>query len=320
MYPLWFAALPLALVPWVGFFRPHALRYSAVDAVKAGLGARGALSALSPLLSTAVLALVVVALARPQKVQRETVVESDGIDIMLAIDTSGSMESPDMGARGSDLTRLDAGKLVMKRFVDERPHDRVGLLAFGQEAFIEVPLTLDHDALVEFIGDLEIGAAGKAATAVGTAIAVASKHMKELKAPTKVVILVTDGRSNAGSVTPLQAADAAAALGIKVYTIGVGSVSGNGGLFGSLFGGAGADVDEPTLSAIATTTGARYYRATDAQALQKVYDEIDQLEKSTAQVKEFVHRDELYLGALLPAIGLFVLERLLVAGPLRRLP
>jgi Ca-activated chloride channel homolog len=161
--------------------------------------------------------------------------------------------------------------------------------------------------------------AGKAATAVGTGIAVATKHMKELDAPTKVVILMTDGRSNAGSLTPLQAAEAAKALGVKVYTIGVGS-TGGGSVIAQMLGRGGADVDEPTLQAVAETTGGRYYRATDATALAKVYEEIDTLEKSTAQVKEYVHRDELYLGFVLPALALYLLEKLLGFGPLRRLP
>lgn len=319
MHPLWLLALPLAALPWIAWFFPPTLRYSALAAVRAGPGLRGIFFLVVPLMECLAIALVVLALARPQKVDRETLTESDGIDIMLAIDTSGSMEAQDMGARGTDLSRIDAGKLVMKRFLDGRPHDRVGLVVFGQEAFVQVPLTLDHDALGQLIGDLQTGVAGKSATAVGTAIAVTAKHMKELKAPSKVVILVTDGRSNAGTLSPQQAADAAAALGIKIYTIGVGG-TGSGGMFGALLGNVGADVDETSLRSIATTTGARYYRATDAAALAEVYDEIDKLEKSTAQVKEYVHREELYLGLLLPALALFALERLLSAGPLRRLP
>lgn len=319
MHPAWFFALPLALLPWAAFFRPYALRFGSLAAIRAGAGFRGLAAVLSPALESIAIALVVVALARPQQVERETVTESDGIDIMLAIDTSGSMGAPDMGARGSDLRRIDAAKIVMKRFVDGRPNDRVGLLVFGQEAFVQVPLTLDHESLGQFIGDLELGVAGKAATAVGSAVAVAAKHMKELKAPTKVVILVTDGRSNAGSLSPKQAAEAAAALGIKVYTIGVGS-TGGGSLLSQMLGRGGADVDEPTLQAVAAVTGGRYYRATDAAALAQVYTEIDQLEKSTAQVREFVHREELYLGLLVPALLLYVLERLLGYGPLRRLP
>jgi Ca-activated chloride channel family protein len=320
MHPLWFLALPFAFVPWVAWLRPYALRFGSLGAVRGMGGPRVRATVVLPLVESLAIALVVAALARPQEVRRETVRETPGIDILLAIDTSGSMEAPDMGGRGYDLTRLEAAKRVMADFVEGRPDDRVGLLVFGEEAFVQVPLTLDHVALADFIGQLEIGMAGKNATAVGSAIAVGSKRMKELDAPSKVIILVTDGRSNAGALGPLQAAEAAAALGIRVYTIGVGATdSSGGGLLGLLRGG-GADVDEPTLRAVAARTGGAYYRATDAQALETVYADIGRLEKSTARTKEFVHRDELYLLPLAPAVALVLAHVALASTVLRRLP
>jgi Ca-activated chloride channel family protein len=205
----------------------------------------------------------------------------------------------------------------MAKFVEARPDDRLGLLVFGEEAFVQVPLTLDHEGFTDFVGQIGIGMAGKNATAVGSAIAVASKRMKDLAAPSKVVVLVTDGRSNAG-IDPGVAAQAAAALGIRIYTIGVGGV-GSAGPFG-LLGARGADVDEGSLREVAAATGGKYWRATDAQALAEVYGEIDKLEKTTARSREFVHRDEQYLRALVPGIALFALQLLLSGTVLRRIP
>ena len=316
--PLWFLALPLALLPVAAELRPWALRFSALGLVNAGWSIRRAVAWIPAALRAVAMALVVVALARPQHVERETVRESEGVDIMLAIDTSGSMRTADMQSGGRTYTRLDAGKAVMRSFVEGRPDDRVGVVAFGGEAFVQSPLTLDHAMLDEFIAAMDIGMAGQA-TAVGDAIAVAAKHMKDLPAPSKVVILVTDGKSTAGQVDPIPAAEAAAALGIRVYTIGVGATR-SGGLMGALLGGGGADVDEPTLRRVAAITGAKFWRAGDATALAEVYATIDELERSPAKVKEYVHREELYLRYLLPALALLLVELLLSAGPLRRLP
>ena len=177
--PWWFAALPLALLPALGWLRPWALRFSATGAMREGASLRRWVSGLPALLQLVVLLLVVVALARPQKVVRETERESEGVDILLAIDTSGSMDAPDMGVAGTQLTRLEAGKRVMAAFVEARTNDRVGLVVFGQEAFTQVPLTLDHTGLHDFIGQLEIGMAGKSATAVGDAIAAWPGELRE---------------------------------------------------------------------------------------------------------------------------------------------
>lgn len=318
--PLWFVALPLALLPLAAVMRPWALRFSALDEMTEAPSVRRWLRGVPVVLQVLVIGLIVGALARPQRVVRETERESEGVDILLAIDTSGSMDAPDMATAGGSLTRLEAGKTVMAAFVEARSNDRIGLVVFGQEAFTQVPLTLDHVGLVDFIGQLQIGMAGKSATAVGDAIAVSARRLKELVAPSKVVILVTDGKSNAGQIDPLQAAQAAAALSVRVYTIGVGSTGGAAGGFMGMFSTGGADVDEPTLRAIAATTGGEYFRAADASSLAAVYARIDELEPSTAKVKEYFHRDELYGSLLLPALVLWAVEMALSAGLLRRLP
>lgn len=303
--PLWLFALPLALVPLLAWARPHVIRMpgtvaAATPFVSLVIGA----TLLPALLDGLAIAFTIVALARPQHIEHETVRDSEGLDILLAIDTSGSMRTQDMGRGLSPVSRLDAAKQVMQRFAEARADDRLGLLVFGEEAFVQVPPTLDSAALVEFIGDIELGMAGPNATAVGDAIAVGVKRLKDLEAPSKLMILVTDGKSNAGTVQPLDAAQAAKALGVKVYTIGVGT----------------SQIDDRTLSAVATLTGGKYYAASNLAELGQVYADIDQNEKTTAQVHEYVHRDELYADWLFPALGFFLAAFGLSHTVLRRLP
>lgn len=303
--PWWLLALPLALLPLVAWARPHVLRF---PGVRAAGGPRmswvGLLTALPALAEALAIALVVVGMARPQRVETETVRDSEGLDILLAIDTSGSMRTPDMGRGLQPLSRLEAAKEVMTRFVEARSDDRLGLLVFGEEAFVQVPPTLDASSLVDFIGDLELGMAGPNATAVGDAIAVGVKRLKDLDAPSKLIILVTDGRSNSGTVQPMDAAAAAKALGVKIYTIGVGTDA----------------IDADTLTAVARTTGGSYYAASNLNELAAVYKDIDTNEKTTAQVREFVHRDELYGGWVAGGLVCFVAAAVLARVGLRRLP
>jgi len=322
-HPLWLMAL--ALLPLVAI-APHlrggraTVRWSSTRALAGRRSWRSALAWLPSLLKLAGLAALIIALARPQLTRQETVVESEGIDIMLALDVSGSMDSPDFVLRGREATRLDVSKVVIGQFIEGRPHDRVGLVVFGEEAFTQVPLTLDHDALHNFLSAVEIGMAGSRATAIGQGVAVASKRLAGLEAPSRVVILLTDGRSNAGTLTPEQAAEAARALNIKVYTIGVGSDgSGSAGLFG-MFRTRSEEVDEDTLKAVAEATEARYFRATDTRSLQAIYETIDELETTTAEVKQYVHREELFRRFLIPGIGLLILQLLLEHTLFRRLP
>jgi Ca-activated chloride channel family protein len=282
---------------------------------------RTALRHLPRALQMAGLLALLVALARPQRTWKDTRVTSEGLDIMLAIDTSQSMSERDFVVRGEAVDRLSVAKGVIAQFVEERPHDRVGVVLFGEEAFTHVPLTLDHTTLQAVLADVQLGVAGGGSTAVGTAIAVASKRMKDLDAPSRVVILVTDGRSNAGRFTPEQAAQLAADLGIKVYTIGVGGGAGAGlgGMFRQMLGGSDG-VDEPTLRAVAERTGAKFFRAKDTSTLVDVYREIDELEPSPAEVEEIAHHDELFARALMPAALLLALAQALSATWLRRAP
>lgn len=316
--PLWLLALPLAaLAPWLS--RGPRVRFSSFAVVDLPRTPRWLLAWLPPLVGSISLVALTIGLARPQLVDRERVIESEGIDILLVLDTSGSMEAQDFKLGGRAANRLEVAKEVVARFVAGRKDDRVGLVVFGEEAFTQVPLTLDHDALVDFLRQVEIGMAGGKQTAIGDAIAVGGRRLKELEAESRVMILLTDGRSNAGSVAPLEAAEAARALGIRIYTVGVGSRDG-GGLFGLLRGRGRGDLDESTLRGIAKKTGAQYFRAADAQALKEVYKTIDKLETTTAESREFIHRQELYAPWVWSGLFLLLVHLLLGETVLRRLP
>ncbi len=268
---------------------------------------------LPEVLKIAGLVMCVVAMARPQLTRRETLVESQGLDILLAIDTSGSMRQEDMATSLGYASRIAVAKGVAKEFVEKRPYDRIGVVVFGAEAFTHVPLTLDHETLQSALDMADIGMAGAGGTAVGTAIAVSAKRMTELPAPERVVILVTDGHSNAGEISPEAAAEAAGTLGIRVYTIGVG-----GGSF--RLGVPGDGVDEPMMKRVAALTNGEYFRATDLASLRKIYERIDELQPSPAKVKEIVDREELFRRALVPGTVLLLFSTLLSATWLRRGP
>lgn len=316
--PWWLLAiLPALVLPWLG--GGPRLRHASTALLTGGASLRLLLAWLPRALGALGLCLLAVALARPQLVDRQRVVESEGIDIMLVLDTSGSMEAEDYTLNGRAASRLLVAKEVIADFVDGRPDDRIGLVVFGEDAYTQVPLTLDHDSLTSILRQVHLGSAGRRATAVGDAIAVGGNRLKDLDAPSKVMILLTDGRSNAGAVPPLEAAEAARALGIRIYTVGIGSSGGSRGLLGML-GRSGGELDERTLEAIARITEARYFRADSTQALRQVYETIDALEKTTAESHEFVHTEERYHGWLAAGLVLLLLQLLLGETWLRRLP
>lgn len=285
-----------------------------IDALKTPLTLRLVVAWVPSALRLVGLVLLVVAMARPRYTKFDTMVESEGLDILLAIDTSGSMGSPDFRLGIRNVDRLSVAKTVVADFIEGRPNDRIGLVVFGEEAFTHVPLTLDHASLLSVLDQVQIGLAGPQGTAVGSAIAVSAKRLKELEAPGKLVILLTDGRSNAGKISPMQAAMAAAALDIKVYTVGVGKAR------ESLFNPFGDGLDEQSLQKIAEATGARYFLATDTDTLAEVYDTIDELEPSPAEVRQLVSHVELYRRFAVPGLLALLLQGLLAATWLRRGP
>ena len=318
--PLWLLGLPLAIVlPW--WRRGMAVRLASLGAYTQRGRLRSRLGIVPKILASVGLALLTLALARPQLVDRERVLEREGIDIQIVLDTSGSMEAEDFVIGGRSANRLTVSKAVIAQFIEGRPDDRVGLVLFGEEAFTQVPLTLDHAAVASMLSEVDIGMAGSRATAIGDAIAIAGRPLKALDAESRVMILLTDGHNNAGRVDPLVAAKAADALGIRIYTIGVGSKEGarGGGLLG-LFRSRRSELDEPMLRDIAAQTDARYFRAADTEALKEVYATIDALEKTTAEATVFVHREERFQLAAVGGLVFLVLSTLLGETTWRQLP
>lgn len=308
--------VPVMLLPlqprWTGRL---ALKIPGPDMHEAPTTFRRVVASVPLLMRMLGLVLLVLALARPRISSRDVQQTSDGLDIMMAIDTSGSMRQEDLSTRLNPVTRLQVAKGVLGEFIEGRPYDRLGVVVFGEDAFTQVPLTLDHETLQSVLRQVEIGIAGERRTAVGTAIAVATKRLRELEAPSKILILLTDGRSNAGQLTPDEAAKIAATLDIKIYTIGVGRAQRG---FFSLGGGDG--LDEKTLTRIAEATGGRYFRATDARSLQRVYETIDELEPSPAEIDELTQHLELYPRVLIPGLLLLLVDLLLSSTWLRRWP
>jgi Ca-activated chloride channel family protein len=296
-----------------------AVAFSALSLLEVRRTVRLSVAWLPSLLSSIGLALLVVALARPQLIDRERVIETDGLDIFVVLDTSGSMEIEDYTFRGSRASRLYVAREVIADFVEGRPDDRVGLVVFGEEALAAMPLTLDHSGMAAYVQQIPIGMAGRRATVVGDAIAIASQRLAELEAASRVMILVTDGRSNSGQIAPLEAAAAAAALGIRIYTIGIGAAGEPAGLLG-MFSNRGSELDEETLAAIADQTGGRYFRAESTRALRNVYQTIDALEKTPAESVVYVHTEERFAPWLISGVVLLLLSVLLSETWLRRLP
>ena len=261
----------------------------------------------------------VVAFARPQTgVTGENVV-TEGIDIVLALDISSSMLAEDLTPN-----RIEAAKAVAADFAGGRGNDRIGLVIFAGKAFTQAPLTLDHSVVVSLIGELEVGMI-EDGTAVGMGLATAVKRLQASEAASKVVVLLTDGRNNRGEIDPVTAAQAAQALGVRVYTIGAGSRGTARVPITDRFGNrryvtTRVDVDEPTLRTTAETTGGRYYRATDRESLEAIYREIDELETTEIEVENFTSYGERFHIPLL--LGLFLLLAEVVLGRtwLRTLP
>ena len=274
-----------------------------------------------PWLRGGAIVLTVVALARPQAGSSQTTVSSNGVDIVIALDVSGSMRCEDTRSKN----RLRVAKECITRFVAGRPEDRIGVVTFGSVATTRCPLTLDHEMLMRFVEDVDFAPPGEDRTALGMGLATAVNRMRASKAKSKLVVLVTDGRNNAGQLGPESAAEAARALGFKVYTIGVGSEGEVPCLVddprvGRRYVQIQADFDEAGLRKIAELTGARYFRAADAGGFAKAFSEIDALEKTEIESRVRTLYTERFRQALLPA-GLLVGFELLLAGTrLRRIP
>jgi Ca-activated chloride channel family protein len=222
---------------------------------------------------------VLLALSRPVWIGEPVALPTDGRDILLAVDISGSMERDDMELRGRQVNRLVAVKSVVSDFVVERKGDRLGLILFGEKAYLQTPLTFDRLTMQTLLNEAQIGFAGSNGTAIGDAIGLAVKRLQERPENHRVVILLTDGASNAGELDPLKAADLARRAKVKIYTIGIGAeVQETWGLFGKRVTNPSADLDEAALTQIAQTTGGQFFRATNPRELQAIYTELNRLE------------------------------------------
>ncbi|MBI4384202.1 MAG: VWA domain-containing protein [Nitrospinae bacterium] len=304
--------------------RRAVLHYSSIQNLQAVRSRTLSLvSVIPPALRYLTIALLVVALARPQEGRKTVEILSAGVDIVLAIDASGSMQALDFLKDKNRVNRLEVVKDVARDFVNNRPNDRIGMVVFGAEAFTQCPLTLDHNVLLSFLDRVKIGVAGDA-TAIGSAIGISVKRLKDLESKSKVVILLTDGRSNAGNIPPLQAAEIAKQYGVKVYTVGVGTHGKAPFLVDAFFGRQlvyqDVDLDEDTLKSIANLTGAKYFRAADRESLTDVYNQINRLEKSEVKVVDHSEHTEMFPVFLVPGLLLALLDVLVSNTRLQRIP
>lgn len=281
---------------------------------------RGWLRAALPFLRVIAFVSLVIAMARPQEVLKEEEVEAEGIDILMAIDLSSSMLAQDFKPN-----RLEVSKRVASEFIDKRRYDRIGLTVFAGESYTQCPLTVDHNILKSRLSELECGIL-EDGTAIGMGLATAVRHLEKSEAKSKVVILLTDGVNNAGYINPSMAAQIAQKLGIKVYTIGVGSTGDaltpiqkrSDGQY--IFGLARVEIDEALLKEIAQQTNGEYFRATSVESLERIYSQIDQLEKSKVEVTVMKRYSEAFHPFVFWGMLLLVLEALLRYTVLRTIP
>jgi len=296
--------------------RSAAIRYSDVESLKrADVRHTGRNRHVLFALRIVALAALVVAFSRPQSGVTSETMNTEGIDIVLAIDVSSSMLAEDL-----EPNRLEAAKAVAAEFIQDRRDDRIGLVVFAAEAFTQVPLTLDYSVITDLLGQMESGMI-EDGTAVGMGLATAVKRLQASDAESRVVVLLTDGRNNTGEIGPVTAGQMAQALGVRVYTIGAGGlgmarVPVGGGRYASVE----VDIDEASLREVAETTGGQYFRATDREGLSQVYREIDALETTEIEVENFTSYGELFYYPLAAGLLLLLFEVGLGQSVLRTLP
>ena len=324
----WFLLL-LFVIPFIIYdykkgSRSGKIQYSSIERFKRLKIPRTAKSRyILVVLRIAGIVLIILSLARPQSGSKLTEVTSEGIDIMLVLDTSGSMQAMDFEINGEKVNRLEIAKRVVREFINKRVNDRIGMVVFAEQAFTQCPLTLDYSILLSLLQNVKIGVAGDG-TAIGSALGIAEQRMKDIKSKSKVIILLTDGRNNFGSLSPQMAAEIARTYGIKIYTIGVGTQGEVPFLVDTLFGKRyiyqRVDLDEETLQEIAKITGGQYFRAVDSEALIKIYKQIDAMEKTKVEIKTFYEYNELFHYFLVLGIIAIMLEIILNNTWLRKIP
>lgn len=249
----------------------------------------------------------IVALAQPRLSHSETRLISEGVDIVVVFDMSGSMAAEDFVVDGRRINRMEMSRRVVREFIRRRPNDRIGLVLFATDAYVAVPPTLDHEYLLRTLERLELGDIPGDQTAIGMGLASALNRLREVQGRSRVVVLMTDGQNNAGKIDPRTAAEVAQALGVRVYTIGVGTRGRAPTPVQDVFGRkfyrwVDVDIDEETLRYVAERTGGRYFRADSAEHFAEIYREIDRMEKTEVEVKKYARHQELFpwwVGAML---------------------
>lgn len=319
---LWFLLLLVPIVAWYVFkkMRSNAsLQISTIEPFyKMPRSHRHYLFGVWFLLRFFTIALLIIVLARPQLQNQYKTESIEGIDIVVALDISGTMLAEDLKPN-----RLQAAKKVATEFIGDRPNDNIGLIVFSGESFTQCPLTSDHAALINLFNSVEYGMIDDG-TAIGLGLANAVSRIKDSEAKSKVVILLTDGSNNAGDVAPLTAAEIAKQFGVRVYTIGVGTRGTAPYPFQTPYGiqyqNIPVDIDEPMLQQIADMTGGSYFRATNNHTLKSIYTEIDQMEKTKLRVNQYSKKSEEFFPFLLAALLLLLADILLKQTILRTIP
>lgn len=318
-------ALPLLAILKGKTGRRPAFLYSSVDLVSGLSGVtRSRAGAVLATLRWLALALLIIALARPQRGEGDAKITASGIDIAVAFDLSSSMLSEDFVIHGRRINRIDIGKQVLEEFIRKRSSDRIGLIAFAGRAYVASPLTLDHDFLLQNLERLKVGLI-EDKTAIGSALTAALNRLRDVKSKSKIIILMTDGQNNAGKVPPLTAAEAAEALGVKVYTVGIGIRGEAPYPYVDPFGirryqMMPVDIDDETLTKVAEKTGGKYFRADSSETLRKIYGEIDRLEKTEVELKKYQRYTELFHWFAFSGLALVLGELGLANTIWRRLP
>jgi Ca-activated chloride channel homolog len=319
-HPIWFLAL--LLLPLAAWLKGRRGRPAAFVSSSVGLlsgltrARRSHAGAILAALRWLALTLFIVALTEPRLMKSTTEVKASGIDIVCALDLSGSMKTQDYIINHQQISRIDMAEPVLKQFIEGRPNDRIGLVVFAVQAFIASPLTLDHDFLLETIDQIGIGAINSDATAIGDGITTALNRLREVKSKSKIIVLMTDGANNSGVISPITATQAAKALGVKIYTIGLG----NREIVQQMGLPEGFLPDEDTLEQVAEMTGGKYYRADNAEKFKAIYAEIDKLEKSEAVINKYTEFKELFPWFVTGGLAVLLLEITLGQTLLRRLP
>ncbi|MEO6033672.1 MAG: VWA domain-containing protein [Verrucomicrobiota bacterium] len=319
--------LLLPILAWLQGKRGQnsAFLYSSVQLVKPISGlSRSNAGRILLLLRWLSLALFIIALAQPRLIKGESSSHASGIDIVIALDLSSSMASEDFELNHQRANRLVIAKDVLEKFIQQRPADRIGLVAFAGRAYVASPLTLDHDFLLLNLERLQLGMI-EDRTAIGSGLTSSLNRLRDLQSKSKIVILMTDGQNNAGKVPPLTAAEVAQTLKVKVYTIGVGTRGTAPMPYVNVFGQKDyqqvkVDIDEETLTKVAERTGGKYFRADNSENLRKIYAEIDRLEKTDFEVKKFQQYEELFGWVILGGLFVLFLEIILSQTVWRKLP